>query len=201
MSEQTNAGKPHNRRYPPYVLKVEQTENTALFVDTDGSVYRKYYDPEYGGGAGRRRIRLGAPLVLLRPSVRQAIADAWTAQDQAHERINQRRELALASADTILRHTGLPMTAEELCSQAGQITGYELPDGTLLILRTSPDDSVTPQWRHADDTNDPVDLTPEAAAELLRRTHGAPAAAKAPVRANTPTRRFGHGAATPGMET
>lgn len=201
MSEQDNAKKPHNRRYPPYVLKVEETEHTALFVDIDGSVYRKYYDPEYGGGAGRRRIRLGAPLVLLRPSVRQAIADAWTAQDQAHDRINQRRELALASADTILRDAGLTMTAEELCSQAGQIAGYELPDGTQLLLRTSPDDSVTPQWRHTDVTSDPIDLTPDRAAELLRQAQETPVAAKAPVRTNTPTRRFGHGTETPGMET
>lgn len=71
-----------DRSKPPHLIKLQETEGSALFLDTDGTIYWKQYD-EYGGVGS-----LEVPSFLrfiYRGKAKKAIAEAWNRKDSEND--------------------------------------------------------------------------------------------------------------------
>lgn len=195
MDQQQEPSEPQSRRYPPRPLKVERDDNTALFVDTDGTVYRKYYDPVYGGGIGREEVgSLRAKMILRRGDVQAAIARAWDVHEQVEREMAAREAEQLAQAALIVEAAKLSISAEDLVAGCRGGGGFKLADGTRLILLTSPDGGPEPQWTQETQQGTRTVVSADQAADLLSRLPEISADRKASVRVSRQSHEAGRSA-------
>lgn len=68
------------RSNPPGVLKVEEGEGYAIFMDSEGKFYEKQYD-RYGAGIGSRKLS-GMFTGKLKKAAKEQIAEAWELHDK-----------------------------------------------------------------------------------------------------------------------
>jgi len=140
---------PPDRSLPPRPLRIAHEDGSAVFLSTDGIVYRKYYDPN-GVGYGSHPLDADqAKEYLERQSTPERIAQAWEQYDQAQEYNRQYEERVQKACADLAHASGAQLDPAQVRTLLRSRAGIELPDGSHLELRT-PDQE--PQWTHVDGT-------------------------------------------------
>jgi len=134
-----------DRTLPPRPLRIANENGSSVFLSTDGTIYRKYYDPSGVGYGSHPLTEDQARKYLDLPSTSQRIAQAWVWHDQAVERTKEREALVLKACTELAQGSGTGADPEQLRTLLRDNSSIELLDGAHLELRT-PDQEL--QWVH-----------------------------------------------------